>query len=407
MRLTDKHIRLARYVLLFLIVFIAYNTLIPFRPFTSIHKIIREMHNIEFVPFFRDGRFVGVTDILGNILLFLPVGFFARIVFANNAKSTRRSILLGFTLSLCIEFVQIFLHYRIASIHDLITNTLGAWGGAVTATLFLKHYYRHFTIQIRYILRSPLNGLLAFVAAMYFFVFLWISLLVPRHTSTDSGEFLSWENILPALLFSIVVLGFWDERPRSLWHKKTFKMFSSLYVLLLLAALFYNPNLLFWIVLFTLSTYLLFRLIKLRETTRLKIGVLLLLVYIFLDNFQPFVFHSMPGCRALAKSLIPFYHYYKVTSIWAINDLLKMIVEGFWLGIIVEYISKGRLSIFFVMGILFCISISMEITQVFIKGRTADITDIIMFSLGALISVFTSEYRRSGQQTNNQVEQGG
>ena len=142
MRLTPKHIRMGRDVWFFLIVFIAYNTLIPFRPYTSIHKIIRELHNIEFAPFFRDGRFVGLTDILGNILLFLPVGFFARIVFDDYVKSTRRSVLLGFTLSFCIEFSQIFLHYRIASIHDLITNTLGAWGGAVTATMFLKHYYK-------------------------------------------------------------------------------------------------------------------------------------------------------------------------------------------------------------------------------------------------------------------------
>ena len=63
---------------------------------------------------------------LGNILMFLPVGFFVALLW----RQARwwRSLLAGFAASVFIEFIQLFIG-RVTDIDDVMLNTLGALVG--------------------------------------------------------------------------------------------------------------------------------------------------------------------------------------------------------------------------------------------------------------------------------------
>jgi glycopeptide antibiotics resistance protein len=67
------------------------------------------------------------SDLVGNTLLFVPLGYFLRRLCT--ASSPSRQLLLaagiGITLSLSIELYQVYCHSRFPSILDVITNVTG------------------------------------------------------------------------------------------------------------------------------------------------------------------------------------------------------------------------------------------------------------------------------------------
>lgn len=88
------------------------------------------IHDIQFIPFagiiemIKGGiTFHSMINILGNIIMFMPIGFLAPILF-NKLDNLKSIAILGFCISLFIEFTQLFLT-RATDIDDLILNTLG------------------------------------------------------------------------------------------------------------------------------------------------------------------------------------------------------------------------------------------------------------------------------------------
>ena len=72
------------------------------------------------------------SDIVGNTLLFFPLGYFLNRLLASS-NPLRRLLLaagIGGTISLGIEFYQVYCHYRFPSIFDVITNMTGTLIGA-------------------------------------------------------------------------------------------------------------------------------------------------------------------------------------------------------------------------------------------------------------------------------------
>ena len=62
-----------------------------------------------------------LINFLGNIIMFMPFGLFIPYLWGISGKKT---ILIGFSSSLFIEFCQLFLS-RGTDVDDLILNTLG------------------------------------------------------------------------------------------------------------------------------------------------------------------------------------------------------------------------------------------------------------------------------------------
>ncbi len=69
-----------------------------------------------------------LRNIFGNIIAFMPLGFFIPLLFSKY-NSIKRIFLLGLTSSLAIELVQLFVGYNITDVDDLIYNTIGAMLG--------------------------------------------------------------------------------------------------------------------------------------------------------------------------------------------------------------------------------------------------------------------------------------
>lgn len=83
-----------------------------------------------------------IVPIIGNILLFVPWGFLMFISLYSVDRPTVQTyvltILLGFTLTICIEAWQYFLPSRVADINDVIWNTVGTITGAILGHMRLR-----------------------------------------------------------------------------------------------------------------------------------------------------------------------------------------------------------------------------------------------------------------------------
>ena len=98
------------------------STRYNFIPFKIIYDTIIELNkgNVYYL----------LISFLGNIIMFIPIGFFIKKIYN---LDTKKIVKIGFLISLSIEIIQIFTG-RQTDIDDLILNTLGVYLG----TLFVK-----------------------------------------------------------------------------------------------------------------------------------------------------------------------------------------------------------------------------------------------------------------------------
>jgi VanZ family protein len=109
----------------------------------------------------------GRSNIINNILLFLPVGFLYRM-------TTRRrdAYLFGGLLSLSIELVQFFIPARTPSVPDILANTGGAWLGALLYDQLTARVVITQGMLGRLRLETPLMGLIYLLTPL-----VWINVL--------------------------------------------------------------------------------------------------------------------------------------------------------------------------------------------------------------------------------------
>src|SRR5579884_2315376 len=80
-----------------------------------------------------------IRDVAVNVIVYLPLGFFALTTF----KSIWRSFVLGVALSVFAEFSQIFIVSRVPSLVDIASNTVGTALGIGIALLWVYTRHRH------------------------------------------------------------------------------------------------------------------------------------------------------------------------------------------------------------------------------------------------------------------------
>jgi len=83
-----------------------------------------------------------IRNVGGNILLFLPFGFFVPILF-EKYKNMKRTVILGFFVSICIEFIQFFELLaggwgRTVDVDDVLCNVLGVCIGFLIFTVLFR-----------------------------------------------------------------------------------------------------------------------------------------------------------------------------------------------------------------------------------------------------------------------------
>ena len=73
-----------------------------------------------------------ILNVIGNIVLFVPFGFFICFKFNNRFKA----FLAVFIMTLSVELIQGFIPYRYCDIDDIILNTFGGLIGIITYNVF-------------------------------------------------------------------------------------------------------------------------------------------------------------------------------------------------------------------------------------------------------------------------------
>ena len=76
------------------------------------------------------GMFATATNLLGNVLIFLPFGFF--MAMASRYRSFLNTLIYSFALSLTIELSQLFMKVVCFDVDDLLLNTIGGILGVIT-----------------------------------------------------------------------------------------------------------------------------------------------------------------------------------------------------------------------------------------------------------------------------------
>lgn len=81
------------------------------------------------------GQFI--YNVIGNIVLFIPFGFFIYIKFEKNKTKT---LLAVFIMTLGVEFIQGFIPYRFCDIDDIILNTFGGYIGIIIYNILFSKF---------------------------------------------------------------------------------------------------------------------------------------------------------------------------------------------------------------------------------------------------------------------------
>jgi VanZ family protein len=80
------------------------------------------------------GPYWVLRDAIANVLLYVPVGFaYARMRGIAGVRATCEAALVGVAVSMTCELYQVFSPVRYPTMTDILTNSIGAFGGALIA----------------------------------------------------------------------------------------------------------------------------------------------------------------------------------------------------------------------------------------------------------------------------------
>ncbi len=99
------------------------------KPFLVIYQTYIEVFRYGNINYF-------LINFLGNIIMFMPIGFFIPLLWRT---SNKKVVLIGFCSSLFVEVSQLFLA-RGTDVDDLILNTFGVWLGLMLYRGLYKEY---------------------------------------------------------------------------------------------------------------------------------------------------------------------------------------------------------------------------------------------------------------------------
>ena len=148
--------------------------------YVSLFYLIRNLNNlngfrsINVIPFksifefskimFTKNFFRGFNNIIVNIFMFSPLGYFLPLMF-KKFKNLKNTILLSLTISLTFEICQYFLYLGSTDIDDVILNTMGALIGFLFYKFLCKVIKNR--DKLKYFITIILS-IIGFVVAGYF-----------------------------------------------------------------------------------------------------------------------------------------------------------------------------------------------------------------------------------------------
>ena len=400
-----------RTVWLYFIIFLLYASLVPFQLKSSLKEVVDHFNAIRWVPYFIDGHRVSLTDLVSNITLFLPLGFFAAGALYSRIKTFYLIVLCaicGFLVSSLMELLQLFTTIRVPSITDICNNTLGAISGCLIYLL----YHNKFSDVVKPFLLHQLKRPLYQVYTLFIFVGILFYQLIPFDFSLDIGTIkggikfflknfhviLQWRymqsSINNFLFFTVASYALYNSffRKESIVNRLIWTVglcsmgilgieFMQLFIASrgsnisnIVCALIGVANGLYWNT--RLRRYKT-RLKKLRVFFTVNYTLFFLFNYLF-----PFTLTDTIRNNISLYSIIPFASYFVTISLGSIVDLCTQIFLFVPLGC---YCAKanGSYKKSFWIGCL--IALLFESSHIFLATRFYDITDILSGGIGSAL----------------------
>ncbi len=178
-------------LLIIYVLFILYGTTLPYDLTIDAEIVRSNISNIRWLPLARpDGSRESIPDMVGNLLLFLPLGALIGLItfqLQRNGfwwKALAGALAGSAVLSGLVETLQLLSISRVTSVTDLLTNSLGGLSGALLSVLVLLIFRERL---LRWLggkaIRSPEMILLA-----AYFIVLFLSATIPFDISLDIGH---------------------------------------------------------------------------------------------------------------------------------------------------------------------------------------------------------------------------
>jgi len=169
------------FLLISYVLFIIYSTAVPFNFVLSWKMFSQRFSHIDWIPFYGKYRLISRTDVIANIIFFIPLGILLGLqkILANYRNYTLREWLvilgLGFSISSTVEFLQLFTLDRHTSISDILTNSSGTLLGAgIILLIYLKFHVPIKAILQRLFFEKPEMSIAAVL-----FIFIGLSYSLP------------------------------------------------------------------------------------------------------------------------------------------------------------------------------------------------------------------------------------
>ena len=190
--------RPARVALGVTVALIAFGSLYPFDFTSETTDVWRELTGAA-------GQAVSLADLLGNVSLFVPFGLFAMLAQSEHRAAGARlavTMLGAAILALLLQFAQLWLPSRVASLLDVAWNLAGAAGGAALASVALSAARLS---PAAHLWHDPLARVAGLLLALYL-----LGELVPLVPTLDVNQ-------LHAALANVLLTPRWQTLD-ALWH---------------------------------------------------------------------------------------------------------------------------------------------------------------------------------------------
>lgn len=420
-------------LLLLYAAFIIYATIIPFAFDTPPENFAAKFERLFGDPLQREAkRGFATTDLVSNVLLFVPFGLLlARARLSSAPKTSRRFVILSATcasllMSGLVEFMQFFSERRVASLLDCLMNGLGALLGAGLALQWGQHSqaYARRALNSRFA-QTPELKLLGIYAAVLVF-----AQLMPLHPTLDISTLKktlkATELTLPQTpsalgdLFAETILYaglalLWLRTQRETQSTRVLvqaigltagvacalegaQLFLVGHVIRLRNLLAGLEGGLYGAAIFILAQMRVARHARMsrsssERTFLLNLGLGHLLAYIFLLELQPYEFDFSAVSFAQFEWL-PFIEYYRNTNAHAVADL----GEGLALFALFALLMLARLNLhpnanqtsnqILALGASVGLSLALEALQLGLSQNAHGVTDCVNAALGAGLGIW-------------------
>ena len=389
------------------------------------------------------------ADIVSNILLFFPFGFFLVGSIKNKYKSQWVIIgivtISGFFCSSFIELCQTLTQMRISSTTDIVVNTFGSLFGGIVGMIFFRCWYNRVVVKIHDLISSKPLVLVVYIfltilAVDAFFPFdisiqvsdVWHGIsgtnLSPFENQDKSIREMLVNKLLPYIILSILI--YYINK-----HHYGYKMGGTLtgMALCLLFLIVIEIGQIFIVSrtsnindiiygflgvvvgLFIISAWDSFlrkdsglpRQVNIPEKKHVWNNTMLILLilfgsYIVYVQLNPFDFTKdlkVIRYKLGHINLVPLLPYFYKTDLISLLDFVKSVLYFIPFGFLMSTIllrgnrlsEKASLCITLVTGFLF--GSFLEFLQIFLISRHTDITDIISFMAGTYLGIIIYNHR--------------